>query len=379
MPSASLPSSNAPLTDLLRRRIAESGAIPFHDFMAEALYQPEFGYYASGKAAIGRAGDFFTNVSVGPLFGALLARQFEEMWKRLGMPARFDLVEQGAHRGLFAADLLRALELVAPDCFRAARYTFVEPNPVQREAQAAAIAPWKKTEVRWVEKPEALPEFEGVHFSNELIDAFPVHLVTWTGEKWIEQHVEWAEERFRYVPGKISSNSLAAHLELIPRPLPANYTTEVNLAALHWIDALAGRLGRGYLLAIDYGFSRIEYYRPERPQGTLTGYARHERIDDLLENPGEIDLTAHVDFTTLIEQAERAGLHLQGFTDQHHFMVGLSRLHFQDAAAITPQWQRDMRAFKTLMHPALMGASFKALCLGKGVPSIPPLSGFSMG
>ncbi|MDB6172199.1 MAG: hypothetical protein JWL59_1510 [Chthoniobacteraceae bacterium] len=366
--------SESPLSILIRDTIARRGPIPFRDFMAEALYHPEFGYYGSGKAAIGRGGDFFTNVSVGPLFGALLARQFAQMWERLGAPAQFDLVEQGAHRGAFANDVLAALQSTDPDCFESLRYTIVEPGKVQREAQAAALAHWSK--IRWVDDMKALPAFEGVHFSNELLDAFPVHVVRWTGDQWEELHVTFDEGRFKFVPAALSSQLLRDQLSQLPFPFPAGYTTEINLMALEWVDQLARKLERGYLLAIDYGFPRAEYYRPERPQGTLTGYASHQRVDDLLENPGQIDLTAHVDFTSIIERAKAAKLHLHGFTDQHHFMVGLGQLHFDDTLVMTPSRQREMRAFKTLMHPALMGASFRVLCLEKAVLSAPPLSGF---
>ncbi|MDB6154282.1 MAG: hypothetical protein JWL90_2735, partial [Chthoniobacteraceae bacterium] len=243
--------SEAPLSILIRDAIARRGPIPFRDFMAEALYHPEFGYYGSGKAAIGRGGDFFTNVSVGPLFGALLARQFAQMWERLGAPAQFDLVEQGAHRGAFANDVLAALQSTDPDCFESLRYTIIEPGKVQREAQAAALAHWSN--IRWVDDLEALPAFEGVHFSNELLDAFPVHLVRWTGDQWEELHVTFDEGRFKFVPAALSSQLLGDQLAQLPFPFPAGYTTEINLTALEWVDQLARKLERGYLLAIDYG------------------------------------------------------------------------------------------------------------------------------
>ena len=360
--------SDSPLAAELRARIAGGGAIPFREFMAAALYHPQHGYYASGRAAIGRKGDFFTNVSVGPLFGRLLARQFAEIWQRLGEPGEFTIVEQGAHGGDFAGDVLAGLREFAPACFAAAAYQIVEPGTLLRETQAAKLAAFGG-KVRW---SPVLEPFSGVHFSNELIDALPVHAVTWTGEEWRERHVGLHDDRFVFTGGPLSSEALRSHLAQLP-PVPPGYETEVNLAALDWIADIATKLERGCVLAIDYGFPRAEYYRADRTGGTLTGYAHHRRETDLLARPGEIDLTAHVDFTSLAERGERCGLRPAGFTDQHHFMVGLGRLHFPDGTAPDAQ---EMRAFKTLMHPTLMGLSFKVLCLEKGLAGSAPLAGF---
>ena len=357
------------LIDLLREEIARRGPIPFRDFMAAALYHPEWGYYGSGRARIGREGDFFTNVSVGALFGKLLARQFAEMWVRLGRPGDFTIVEQGGNRGDFARDALGGLREFAPECFAAASYWLVEPVSALRKEQGAALGEFEK--VRWADSLEELPRFTGAHFSNELIDALPVHRIARTGGLWMEEYVDFLEGRFVFVNGPISSATLEAHLRLLP-PVPDGYRTEVNLAALDWIAGLEGRLERGYVLAIDYGYAREEYYRRERSDGTLSAYSSHRREPDPLACPGEIDLTAHVDFTSLVERAEENGLRALGFTDQHHFMVGLGKLHFTEGS-MAP---REVSAFKTLMHPNLMGQSFKVLCLEKGAGQEKALAGF---
>jgi SAM-dependent MidA family methyltransferase len=368
-PTGFMPEFAAPLTDFLREHIARRGPIPFRDFMAAALYHPEGGYYGSGRARIGKEGDFFTNVSVGALFGKLLARQFAEMWERLGRPAVFTVVEQGANRGEFARDALGGLREFALECSAAISYWIIEPIPALRKEQAAMLAGFER--VRWAESLETLPRFTGAHFSNELVDALPVHRVLRTGGRWMEQYVDFQEERFVFVSGAVSSTALEARLALLPA-VPDGYQTEINLAALDWIAALAGRLERGFVLAIDYGFSREEYYRPERTDGTLSAYAGHRREADPLARPGEIDLTAHVDFTSLVERAEENGLGLLGFTDQHHFMVGLGKSHFAGGSADP----REVGAFKTLMHPNLMGRSFKILCLEKGARQEKAPAGF---
>lgn len=353
----------ASLTELLREQIALHGPIPFREFMAQALYDPQHGYYAAGRARIGRAGDFFTNVSVGPLFGRLLARQFIQVWEHLGAPAAFTIVEQGAHAGQFARDALGGLREFAPECFAAVRYVIVEPLPALRHQQEETLS---GLPVCWLERLEELPAFTGIHFSNELLDAFPVHQVVRTAAGWAERHVRWEDERFSFCEGPLSDPRLAGALE--PWTVEPGFVAEINLAARDWLDTIAARLERGCVLVIDYGYSREELF--QRPAGTLSAYASHRREPDPLARPGEIDLTAHVEFTGLLEHAARARLASCGLADQHHFMVGLSRLHFT-AESAPPA---ELRAFKTLMHPALMGAAFKALCLIKG--GLAPLAGF---
>lgn len=361
------------LPDLLRAAIDRRGPLPFRDFMEQALYHPEHGYYSSGRAAIGRDGDFFTSVSVGPLFGALLARQFEEMWQRLDCPECFTIVEQGAHSGDFARDVISHLHLHSPTLHERLRYILVEPSPRARAVQRTTLGAFA-ADAEWVDAPDKLPAFTGVHFSNELLDAFPVHLLKRVGTAWLERHVAWRDEAFAFVDLPLSSPEIRTVAAALPE-LPDGYVTEINPAALTWIDSLAAKLERGYLLAIDYGFPRDEYYRPERTDGTLAAYAAHRREPNPLARPGEIDLTAHIDFTTLAERAEHAGLRLAGFTDQHHFIVGLIRLHFSDTEP-TPERQKELRALQTLMHPTLMGRSFKVLGLAKGMDKASPLSGF---
>jgi SAM-dependent MidA family methyltransferase len=363
------------LTDILAARIGEAGPLSFAEFMEAALYHPEHGYYASGRAAIGRGGDYFTNISVGPLFGRLLMRQFAEMWERLGRPAIFTIVEQGAHAGDFAHDVLEGARELEPAFFDAMSYIIVEPLPAQAATQRTRLAAHAK-KLTWVETLEALPPFEGVHFSNELLDAFPVYRAHFVHGEWREHRVDLHKGRFVWTDAPLTNEALRAQVVTLPKVLPDGYTTEINLLAAPWISGVAARLQRGWVLAIDYGVPRAEYYRPERTGGTLSAYAKHRRVDDPLNSPGEIDLTAHVDFSALAEAAGRAGLHVAGFTDQHHFMVGLARLHFHDAAEMTPALEKEHRAFKTLMHPNLMGSAFKAICFAKEEGDV-PLSGFT--
>lgn len=342
------------------------------------MYEPQGGYYSSGEASIGRQGDFYTSVSVGPIFGRLLARQFAEMWNRLGRPQDFTIVEQGAHKGDFAADTLEALRTQEPELFATVHYRIVEPSEIFRTQQAERLCSFAPS-VSWAGSVDELPSFTGVHFSNELLDAFPVRRVIWTGSEWREQHVTLEENLFQFTTGAVCEDAEAKDLlGKIPATLPAGYVTEINQQAHRWLRSIVDRIERGWVLAIDYGHPRSEFFRPNRVDGTLTGYSHHRRVTDPLSEPGTVDLTSHVEFTSLAETAESSGLELAGYADQHHFMVGLSRLHFSDAHGdLSLDQQKELRGFKTLMHPNLMGLSFKAICFAKTGCNQTPLAGFA--
>lgn len=347
----------------IRAQIAAHGPMTFRDFMAASLYDPEHGFYTSARAQIGRRGDFFTNVSVGPLFGQLLARQFAEMWERLGKPDEFRIVEQGANNGDFAADVLRA---AAPDFRAALRYTIIEPAPRLRARQQETLGEFLDR-LTWCESLAQLAPFCGVHFSNELLDALPVHLLRFREGAWRERGVD---ENLVLIDLPVCDENLSVRLKLLPLPQLEGYETEVNLAAGAWIRKVAAKLTRGYVLTIDYGYPRDIFYAPERHCGTLTCYAQHRRSFDPMQEIGESDLTAHVDFTSLAEEARAAGCGLAGFTDQHHFLVPLAR----DLFATNPPSAKESRALQTLIHPQFLGITFKVLALQNSAP--PHLTGF---
>ncbi len=385
------PTASADLLKFVQDQITSHGPVTFKWFMQQALYHPQLGYYRSGRARIGRGGDFITSVSVSRIFGELLARQFEEMWQRLGAPLSFAIVEEGAHNGEFANDVLRWLRSFSPDLYERVRYWIVEPGEGLRAQQQARLSRWPRNKVRWCPGLNAIPvgSLTGVHFSNELLDALPVHLVTCAGDQWQENFVDSSRSGFHFVYGPPSNARLREHLSRLPVPPPEAqpYRTEVNLAATRWIEDVSRTIRQGFVLLADYGFPREEYYSPARREGTLTGYRQQARNPDPFAFVGDADITSHVDFTAVAECAEATGLQLAGYCDQHHFLVGLGREDLlaierrvvEDERAPSDEVLHYIRSFQTLMHPSTMGRAFKFIGFHKRLPAgadAEPLSGF---
>ena len=371
-----------PLTDLIRDQIRKSGPVSFAWFMEQALYHPIHGYYSSERTRIGRAGDFFTNVSVGDLFGEILAAQAVELFDLLGAPGRFKIAEQGAEKAQLAKDIVKALAGEPKSV--GWTYWIVEPS-AQKTAYQKAHVGQTPIPVHWISRLEQLDSFSGFIFCNELLDALPCHLVEHDGGKWNEVRVQAEHEAFGFVLRPIQNADLMRQLERLPPPSVTPYRTEVNLAALDWIKSAARALQRGFILIIDYGFPRNELYSLARSQGTLTGYYRHQRQKDVLQRPGEIDITAHIDFSAIAEAASSEGCAVLGYADQHHFMVGAAEQRLFEierlagAGSLPADQQRFLRQYKSLMHPSTMGLAFKYLLLGKGVLPAEVPSGFRYG
>jgi SAM-dependent MidA family methyltransferase len=378
------------LLQFIRDTIRARGPQTFAWFMHQALYHPEQGYYSSDLAQIGRRGDYFTNVSVGPIFGRLLAAQFAEMWENLGSPDHFEIVEQGAHHGDFARDVLEAAGERVPAFFQALTYRIVEPFPILQDRQSQTLKELAG-KVSWQRSLDELKPFAGVHFSNELLDAMPVHLIVRRDQEWREKFVTESHDKLAFVEAPLSSAILRDHVKRIPAAAQESYETEVNIAALDWINHVSRKLVHGYLLAVDYGYTRDHFYAAERPAGTLLCFSKHKRVSSPLEAAGEIDITAHVDWTSLAERAEASGLQIDGFTDQHHFITGLiselgrggSSEPPANASPARTDWgqsplpsPKERRGLQTLLHPEFLGTTFQFLALRKNVESMIPLMGF---
>jgi SAM-dependent MidA family methyltransferase len=347
--------------------------------MEQALYHPEHGYYSSGRAAIGRKGDYFTNVSVGPLFGQLLAVQFTEIWERLGKIDNFTVVEQGAHDGQFARDVLTELRVKSPEFFSTLRYRIVEPFPVWQNRQSQTLEDFGD-HVEWRESLDRLEPFTGVHFSNELLDAMPMRLLRPDGgTRAVVSQIFGRRQRAALQEKLVALQGN----ELVFIEKPSN-ETERSPATFTWIDSLSTKLQRGFIIAIDYGFVRAEF------REALQTRTQHRLLDSPFERIGEADITAHINWTEIAERAEANGLRVAGFTDQHHFLTGIisawpnllsasvsnstalsSQVHHADEDA------KSKRALQTLLHPEMLGRAFQVLALNRDVDLAEPLAGFT--
>jgi len=312
----------------IRREIeARNGRLTFARFMELALYHPQHGYYASGRERIGKKGDYFTSVSVGPLFGKILAKQFVKFREELGNPPEFEVVEFGGHRGQFRADVLAAV----PDL----RYRIVEAG-------------------------DPLPDsIVGCVFSNEFLDALPVHLVQVKDGTWQEVYVS---ANLQEVLGPLSTPRLAEYLHDLPIQYMEGYRSEVNLRALDWLAEVARRLKRGWIVTIDYGYERNEYFAPHHRDGTLLCYHQHVKSANPYANIGEQDITTHVEFTSLMEHGKKLGLEPVLFTDQSHYLLQIGESEIAEIVERTAgQPSKERAAIHQLLHPELMGRTFKVL------------------
>jgi len=374
MPADSPPSSipkHTPLFDLVFQRIEKSrdGSIPFSDYMEMALYHPEFGYYADPEARpVGRGGDFFTSVSVGETFGLLLAHRIDGARRdHFGAEAGLSIVEQGAHDGQLARDILGGLEEIgaAPGI----DYRIVEPRGAVRGRLRERFEREGLGErVSVVESAAAAAASQGVFLCNELLDAFPVRRLRFEAGEWREWRVGLGEDGFRWVSRPLPA-ALAGVAAEWGGDFPEGYVTEIRPAVDDWMAEVAGLFERGLWWVVDYGFEAADYYSPARREGTLRCYREHSAIDDPFVAPGEVDITAHVDFTHLGRAAIREGLRVEPLTDQHHFLTEAARPWLLSLEGAPPEGAaaRRLRQFQTLTHPTLMGQQFKVAQFSRGL------------
>ncbi len=390
------------LETLIRDEIARDGPIPFARFMTLALYHPTLGYYAGGgegREPVGWSGDYFTSGDVHPLWGWCIARQLHEMWELLDRPDPFYVVEPGAGRGLLARDVWAYALERAPAWAAALRYTLVEhmpPDAPLRAARAARLAdalaalgaPAGAT--RWVTALDDAvpPDAVGCVVANELVDALPVHVVEARDGALSEVYVDATPARLVERLGPLSRPDLAGYLDhyRIPwRHYPSGWRAECCLEASGWMRAVAGLFARGFVLTLDYGDTARRLYTAERRRGTLMAYAHHQLGERPLANPGRQDLTAHVNFSALVEAGRAAGLRTAGFTTQRDFLERLgiraeaearaARLYpYADTERHTDRGQADhlrraalRGAVATLLQPTGLGG-FRVLVQHRGAP-----------
>ena len=386
------------LLDILRQKINRQGSISFAEYMQSALYEPGLGYYASGYPVFGADGDFITSPGLGELYGKCLAVQCDEVITALEQ--KYDrtqvhgfepcLIEFGAGNGLLARVLLEQITAL-----RAARkqpppaYHIIETSGSLRQRQQIELeqlAPDLSGQVQW---HEYLPEnLSGIVVANEVLDAMPVERL-----RWQQQHLQQLRVDFDVAQGRLRASyvtlqndasappwlgELEQLLATLPQALPDGYCFEFNTYVRGWLAAVSGLLSSGAVLLVDYGYPRAEYFLPERDQGTLMCYYRHHAHDDPYHLPGAQDITAHVDFTAVVEAAVDAGFNLNGYTSQSAFLQSNGLLEFAEQSiqssagqnhgnAVQPESIRLMQEVKTLCMPGSMGERFQVMGLTKGL------------
>jgi len=314
-----------PAATLVRDEILRAGPVPFRRFMDVALYHPEYGYYRRSRDPFGKTGDYYTAEQLQPVFGILIGAKVRRMFEDLGKPADFTVVELGAGRREMAS------------AFSGFRYC-----PVDIDG-----GDW----------PE---NFTGVVFTNEFFDALPVHLTVRRQKIFREVFVDWQDGRFAWADGDPVRGELKNYLERYALAAAEGDIVEVNLEALHWIEHVAGRLERGYVFTIDYGYTVRE--RSRFPLGSLMSYRNHVAREDVLADLGERDITAHVCFTALEEQGARFGLETVRFETLARTLLDAGEADQFSAALAAASPEEDMRRrlqLKTLLYG--MGDTFRVL------------------
>ena len=357
-----------PLAELLASRIRRHGPLPFADFMRECLYHPLHGYYS--KAESTRFADYYTSVDMHPIFGRLLARQFAEMWEHLGSPAEFMLVEAGAGVGRLAGHILDFCAAKIPAFYGALRYVAVERSAARIEQATQRLQQHGHNGhfAIAIEIPSRIPV--GCLFSNELMDALPVHRVIFQEGALKEILVGLDAGQFVDVVAPVSTCAINDYFSTQSIVLSEGQHAEASLEACDWITEVGRRLERGYVLTIDYGHRAAELFDDHHTRGTLLAYYDHRVSENFYATPGEQDLTAHVNFTALELWGKRAGLDSVGLTSQTGFLLALGQRNefadlYDDGQSETERVQARLQ-LKTLIHPEGMGERFQVLIQQKG-------------
>jgi SAM-dependent MidA family methyltransferase len=362
------------LNDIITTRIARVGRITFNEFMSTCLYEPGLGYYTSSGRKVGAEGDFYTSITVHGAFGRVIAREIAQMWRSMECPPDFTLVECGAANGRLACDIMDFLKLREPDMYRSLRLVLVELEPSLESAQKEMLSAHIDRLV-WLPPNEFASgsfSFSGCLYSNELIDALPVHRVIMTSDGLKEIYVICKDGEFTEEAGEPSTPEIAAYLQRVAVVLHPGQQAEINLNAAKWLSSAASTLQRGFILTVDYGHPAAELFTPRRKLGTLLCYFRHQTEENPYIRLGEQDITAHVDFTTLMMCGEELGLHSVWFGEQYRFLLSagiIEEIEEIERSDISEEEKLRLRLTlkKLIMPEGGMGDTFKILIQSKGV------------
>jgi SAM-dependent MidA family methyltransferase len=352
------------LEQKLFERIERDGPITFRDFMQAALYDAEHGYYSTSRLKIGAAGDYYTSSNLHSAFGATLSRAFIRLWTNSTEP--LTVVEFGAGTGQLAQDFLSSMRDESPACFETVSYILIETSSHMRQLQRERLVDFCDC-VSWldIEDLERTP-VTAIAFSNELIDALPVHCVRRHNNQIQELYVQNPRRKsgLALVWAEPSTDLLMKYIERCNVPLKEGQTVEINLDAIKWLRKVARALRRGFLVTIDYGDLAPELWKAERSRGTLRSFYRHRLIDSPLQHIGEQDITASVNFTALIEYGRDFGFELQSFERQSAFLTRMGlieRLAVEYGSIDTLDDLKERLAVKNLFVPGGISDSFRVL------------------
>jgi SAM-dependent MidA family methyltransferase len=316
------------LTDRLLERIRSQGSITFYEWMKAALYDPEQGYYCrSDRERWGRQGDYRTSPERSVLFAATFARYFAKLHRDLGTPTPFTILEVGAGAGHFAETVLDTLQLRFPDIYSKTHYLIDERSPDSCSRASSRLVRFG-SRVKLLRLTALNELHDAIIFSNELLDAFPVHRVIMQEGVLRELHVGATESgTFEWTVGQLSTHRLHEYFELLGIQLTEGQIADVNLEIESWLELVSRKLRSGYLITVDYGAEAAILYNEEaRPQGTLRAFHRHQISDDVLVEPGQRDITSSVDWTLVRMVGAKNGLRVVVFERQDRFLVGAGLL-----------------------------------------------------
>ncbi len=358
----------ASLAERLRERVRREGAISFRDWMQAALYDEQEGYYCrTGRVRWGLAGDYRTSPELSSLFSATFAKFFASLYEDSGAPAQWTILEAGAGAGHFARGVLETLSKFFPQVFKATRYLIDEASMNARQRALELLLPFKER-VKFQRLDEIKrPIGAGIIFSNELLDAMPVHRVVMRQGKLREMCVCLNEaNEFVWTEKDLTAPRLDNYFEDIGVPLAEGQIAEVNLAAGDWLCRAAACLNRGYIITVDYGAEAFELYgAPHRFEGTLRAFRQHSFVDNVLSHPGSQDITTTIDWTHIKQAGEKCGLETVSFERQDQFLLRVGLL--EQLEQMTAQTQSEAEALmmrtsvREMILPGSMSQRFQVL------------------
>lgn len=357
------------LHEIIIQKIRQSGPISFRDFMEMSLYYPGMGYYTSGYEKIGKDGDYYTSPWLTSIFGEMIAKQLEEMWKILDR-RDFTVVEFGGGNGSLCKDIIQQLKK-NQELYDRLRYCIIEKKGRIPEDEKLSLP----EKLSWHESIEDIPAFNGCILSNELIDNFSISQVVMQ-EELMEVFVDYKDGFVELL--QPASDELKEYLAQLQVKLPKGFHTEINLQAIDWIKDIARHLQKGFVLTIDYGYCSSDLYNANRNHGTLVCYHKHHVNYCPYINIGEQDITTHVNFSALNYWGLKNGLQYNGFTNQANFLLGLGLTEYINKKEQEKKNDMPSGSGKALLlHTFLsdMGRKFKVLIQNKGIHRKPMLSG----